>query len=261
MRRLMRRLPTPMIGARGRHVGRPASSQYLSDPANGDDSVTPSALNVAPGWRSCASAHSARTRKPVMIGPDLTVKSKRKLLFNAQAFLDSAGIAKKIVKFSRGDKVFSQGDPCEQRHVHPGGRREALGALEGGPGGGRGDARARRLLRRRVPGGSGGPDGDRDRRHRQHRPARGQGRDGQPAAHAARLLGPLHRPHAGAEHPDRRRPDRPALQLEREAARADAAAARPVRQARQAGAGNPGRSPRRRWRRWSGRPDRASTSS
>jgi CRP/FNR family transcriptional regulator, cyclic AMP receptor protein len=33
--------------------------------------------------------------------------------FDAQAFLDSAGIARKIVEYRRGDVIFTQGDPCE----------------------------------------------------------------------------------------------------------------------------------------------------
>ena len=33
--------------------------------------------------------------------------------FNAQAFLDSAGIARRIVEYGRGDVIFSQGDICE----------------------------------------------------------------------------------------------------------------------------------------------------
>src|SRR5579863_3638068 len=39
--------------------------------------------------------------------------SKPALAFNAQAFLDSAGLAKKIVEYGRGDTIFTQGDPCE----------------------------------------------------------------------------------------------------------------------------------------------------
>jgi CRP-like cAMP-binding protein len=35
--------------------------------------------------------------------------------FNAQAFLDSAGVAKRIVQFARGDSIFTQGDLC--KHV------------------------------------------------------------------------------------------------------------------------------------------------
>src|SRR5689334_9672863 len=33
--------------------------------------------------------------------------------FNAQAFLDSAGIARTIVKYGRGEAIFTQGDACE----------------------------------------------------------------------------------------------------------------------------------------------------
>lgn len=40
------------------------------------------------------------------------MKSKQKLTFDAQAFLDSAGIARKIAAFRRDEVVFSQGDPC-----------------------------------------------------------------------------------------------------------------------------------------------------
>ena len=41
------------------------------------------------------------------------MKSKPKPAFNAQAFLDSAGIARKIVAFRRAEVIFSQGAPCE----------------------------------------------------------------------------------------------------------------------------------------------------
>ena len=33
--------------------------------------------------------------------------------FNAQAFLQSAGLAKKIVEFRRDEAIFSQGDHCD----------------------------------------------------------------------------------------------------------------------------------------------------
>ena len=33
--------------------------------------------------------------------------------FNAQAFLDSAGVAKTIVEYGRGETIFTQGDACE----------------------------------------------------------------------------------------------------------------------------------------------------
>jgi len=33
--------------------------------------------------------------------------------FNAQAFLDSAGVAKTVVQYGRGEAIFAQGDTCE----------------------------------------------------------------------------------------------------------------------------------------------------
>jgi CRP/FNR family cyclic AMP-dependent transcriptional regulator len=41
------------------------------------------------------------------------VAIRRKGVFDAQAFLDSAGSSKKIVEFHRGDVVYSQGDACD----------------------------------------------------------------------------------------------------------------------------------------------------
>ena len=41
------------------------------------------------------------------------LKSKFVAPFNAQAFLESAGLSKKIVEFRRGEAIFTQGDPCE----------------------------------------------------------------------------------------------------------------------------------------------------
>jgi CRP/FNR family cyclic AMP-dependent transcriptional regulator len=38
---------------------------------------------------------------------------KKKKPFDAQAFLDSAGVGKRVITYARGDVVFSQGDPCE----------------------------------------------------------------------------------------------------------------------------------------------------
>ena len=45
--------------------------------------------------------------------PPKKTAAPRKVTFNVQAFLDSAGIAKKIVTYHRGDVIFTQGDPCE----------------------------------------------------------------------------------------------------------------------------------------------------
>jgi CRP/FNR family cyclic AMP-dependent transcriptional regulator len=41
------------------------------------------------------------------------MKSTPKGPFNAQAFLDSAGVAKKIVEYRRSEVIFTQGDPCD----------------------------------------------------------------------------------------------------------------------------------------------------
>jgi CRP/FNR family cyclic AMP-dependent transcriptional regulator len=39
-------------------------------------------------------------------------KSNKKLVFNAQAFLDSAGVARRVVEYGRSQKFYSQGDPA-----------------------------------------------------------------------------------------------------------------------------------------------------
>ena len=43
----------------------------------------------------------------------LGIGSRRTQTFNAQAFLDSAGIARTIVNYRRGEAVFSQGDASD----------------------------------------------------------------------------------------------------------------------------------------------------
>ena len=40
-------------------------------------------------------------------------RSKKNPAFNAQAFLDSAGVARRIVEFRRSEKIYSQGDPTK----------------------------------------------------------------------------------------------------------------------------------------------------
>ena len=41
------------------------------------------------------------------------MKSKQTATFNVEGFLDSSGIARKIVKYRRDEVIFTQGDPCE----------------------------------------------------------------------------------------------------------------------------------------------------
>jgi len=47
-----------------------------------------------------------------------TVKSKRKstrkLAFDVQAFLDSAGVARRVVEYRKSQKIYSQGEPAER---------------------------------------------------------------------------------------------------------------------------------------------------
>jgi CRP-like cAMP-binding protein len=40
------------------------------------------------------------------------LKLKQKRAFDAQAFLDSAGVARKAVEYRSSQKVYSQGDPA-----------------------------------------------------------------------------------------------------------------------------------------------------
>src|SRR5713101_8590683 len=41
------------------------------------------------------------------------MESKPKGTFDVQAFLDSAGIARRIVAYRRGEVIFAQGDACD----------------------------------------------------------------------------------------------------------------------------------------------------
>src|SRR6185436_360890 len=43
----------------------------------------------------------------------MKVKQKPRAAFNAQAFLESAGVARRMVEYQRSEVVFTQGDPCE----------------------------------------------------------------------------------------------------------------------------------------------------
>jgi len=64
----------------------------------------------------------ASPRARAKAGPKAKAKAKAKARvrasqpFNAQAFLDSSGVAKTIREYGRGESIFTQGDPCE--HVH-----------------------------------------------------------------------------------------------------------------------------------------------
>jgi CRP/FNR family transcriptional regulator, cyclic AMP receptor protein len=45
--------------------------------------------------------------------PNILNKTKKGGVFNAQAFLDSAGVSRTIVEFQKKDTIFSQGDACK----------------------------------------------------------------------------------------------------------------------------------------------------
>ena len=50
------------------------------------------------------------------------IKPKQKLVFDAQTFLDSAGVSKKVVEYRRSEKVYSQGDPTRGvKYIQKGG--------------------------------------------------------------------------------------------------------------------------------------------
>ena len=52
----------------------------------------------------------------------VALKSKESGAFDARAFLDSAGIERKVVEYRRAETIFTQGDPCEHvMYVQKGG--------------------------------------------------------------------------------------------------------------------------------------------
>ena len=51
-------------------------------------------------------------------------------IFSAQAFLDSAGVSKRIVQYKRDETIFTQGDVCVDVMYSPLRRREAVGAVD-----------------------------------------------------------------------------------------------------------------------------------
>jgi CRP/FNR family transcriptional regulator, cyclic AMP receptor protein len=56
--------------------------------------------------------------------PSHRLKADAKITFNAQAFLDSAGVARKVQEFTKEEKIFVQGGPCENVfYVQKGGVR------------------------------------------------------------------------------------------------------------------------------------------
>ncbi len=60
-----------------------------------------------------ASKQAPRPSVPPVSRKGPARESKPDGTFNAQAFLNSAGVAKTIVEYGRADVIFTQGDPCE----------------------------------------------------------------------------------------------------------------------------------------------------
>ncbi len=54
-----------------------------------------------------------KPRKPPRVDVPSRAGSKRRAPFNAQAFLDSSGVAKTIRAYGRSESIFTQGDPCD----------------------------------------------------------------------------------------------------------------------------------------------------
>jgi len=64
---------------------------------------------------------------------NLTVTARRNGAFNARAFLESSGVARKIVEYERGDAIFKQGDPCDHvLYIQKGGVKLSVFAADGG---------------------------------------------------------------------------------------------------------------------------------
>jgi len=70
---------------------------------------------IGPGGLSSMPRATAKKTKPT---------SSEKFPFNLRAFLDTAGVARKIIKFRRSEKIYSQGDPAKGvKYVQEGGVR------------------------------------------------------------------------------------------------------------------------------------------
>jgi CRP/FNR family cyclic AMP-dependent transcriptional regulator len=49
----------------------------------------------------------------ILAGSQGSMEAKKKAVFDAQAFLDSAGVSRKVVDFRKRQVIFAQGDPCK----------------------------------------------------------------------------------------------------------------------------------------------------
>jgi CRP-like cAMP-binding protein len=122
--------------------------------------------------------------------------------FSAQAFLDSVGVAKTVVRYGRDEAIFAQGDVCEDvMYIQSGGvklsvlsktGKEAVVAMLG-PGDFFGEGCLAGQPLRMGSATAITPERD---------PPRRQRADGASAAPRACYVRPVHRAHAHAQHPD-----------------------------------------------------------
>ena len=141
------------------------------------------------------------------------VAPKAPAVFDVHALLESAGVDRTVVEYREGAMVFRQGDRADRVfYIQAGGVRLSVLSKTGR------EAVVATLGPRDFFGESclagqairlGSATATTGEPHRVDR----QGPDAAPAPRRARDVRSLHRPHAGAEQPDRRRPDRSAGQF------------------------------------------------
>jgi CRP-like cAMP-binding protein len=97
-------------------------------------------------------------------------KSTQKLAFNAQEFLDSAGVARKVAEFKRKETIFAQGDQGKNvLYIQKGGVRLSV-VNERGKEAVVARAGARRFFRRGMPRGSAASNRNGDGDYSDHGP-------------------------------------------------------------------------------------------
>ena len=67
-----------------------------------------SMVGAEPVWRLCCCEHPIYCHLGILVA-----MGNGKNGFNVKAFLDSAGLSKKIVEYGRAETIFAQGDRCE----------------------------------------------------------------------------------------------------------------------------------------------------
>ena len=156
--------------------------------------------------------------------------------FDPAVFLETAAKGRIISTHPKKQIIFAQGDAADAVIYIKKGKvkvtvvsKQGKEAVVAHPGGGR-------IPGRGMPDRTAEASGDGDRNDGMRDDAGGEGRDPAGASRRARILANVHLAYSGQERPGRRRPGRPALQLNRKAACPGAAAAGQFRQGGPAGA-------------------------